>query len=298
MKRMIIIFLALLFPLLPAAAQDEGVFEGSPTDFLPLQVGNQWTYKHRYLNLSYEPEYYQESWWDQNPEIRMLFEIPGYPYDNYELPPDSLRWGERELTIEITHTEMIDGLEYFVFSRADYDRPPLPNLFWAGQKVRLSDKGVLLFRWNGQDVPLYDLNPQHPGRYSIPAYPIREDLVTKLDVRRRYGGGRQSLINFTPHPEINLPDKMDNFSVTVVLPRYGLFCIESYYVLSESIFGLLGFSEAHLFFLNELEPISAIISGEEVSYGQAHRDYFNTHVQSSSWGRLKERFGPGSPFTH
>ena len=177
MKRTIIVFLVLLAP--PAAAQDEGVFEGRPTDFLPLQVGNQWTYKHRYLNFSYE-----RSSWDQNPEIRMLFEIPGYPYDNPGIPPDSLRWSKRELTIEITHTEMIDGLEYFVFSHADYDWPPLPKLFWAGQQVRLSDEGVLLFRWDGQDVPLYDLNFQHSGRYSIPAYPLREDLVTKLDVRR------------------------------------------------------------------------------------------------------------------
>ena len=107
MKRTIIIFLALLFSLSPAAAQDEGVFEGRPTDFLPLQVGNQWTYKQRYLNFAY-----QGSWWDQNPEIRMLFEVPGG--DRY--PPDSLLWSEREFTIEITHTEWIDGLEYVVFS--------------------------------------------------------------------------------------------------------------------------------------------------------------------------------------
>ena len=282
MKRTIVIFLTLFFSLLPAAAQDEGVFEGRPTDLLPLQVGNKWTYKHHYLNFSYE----KQGWWrDQNPEIRMLFEISGYPYDNHELPPDSLRWGEREFTIEITHTEVIDGLEYFVFSHADYDWPPPPMLFWAGQQVRLSDEGILLFRWNGQDVPLYDLNPQHPGRYSIPAYPIRENLVTKLDVWRNYGGGRQSL-RFTPHPEINLPDKMGDFAVTVVLLGYGLSCTESYYVLIN-----LGiFSEPRLFFANELEPISAIISGEEVSYIQAYRNYSNTHVQSSSWGQLKRAF--------
>ena len=289
MKRTIIIFLALLFTLPPAAAQEEGVFEGSPTDFLPLAVGNQWTYKHRYLNGSYE-----RGWgWDQNPEIQMLFEIPGYPYDNYELPPDSLRWGEREFTIEITHTEMIDGLEYFVFSHADYDRPPLPNLFWAGQQVRLSDEGVLLFRWNGQDVPLYDLNFQHPRRYSIPAYPIREDLVTKLDVWRGKRRERQIQINFTAYPEINLPDNMDGLSSTsiAILPGYGLFCNESYYELGKSIFEPY-FSNIHPLFLNHLDPISAIISGEEVFYKQALRGDFNTHVQSSSWGQLKRMFRP------
>ena len=290
MKRTIIIFLALLFSLSPAAAQDEGVFEGRPTDFLPLEVGNQWTCVHRYENLSYE-----SGWWrDQNPEIRMLFEIPGYPYDNYELPPDSLRWDERELTIEITHTEMIDGLEYFVFSRADYDWPPLPTLFWAGQKVRLSDEGVLLFRWNGQDVPLYDLNPQHPSSYSIPAYPIREDLVTKLYVRRRNRPESQIEIIFSAIPEINLPNSMNGLvdSGIRVLPRYGLAYYGEAYYQRDNLFLLLGSSfGVHLLFYNILEPISAIISGEAVSYDQVPKRR-NTHVQSSSWGQLKRAFRP------
>ena len=237
---------------------------------------------------------------DQNPEIRMLFEIPGYPYDNHEFPPDSLRWDERELTIEITHTEMIDGLEYFVFSHADYEWPPLPKLFWAGQKVRLSDEGFLLFRWNGQDVPLYDLNFQHSRSYSIPAYPIRENLVTKLDVWRSKSRERQMQIYFTvTYPELNLPNDMQGLSATDVgiLPGYGLACNERYYRRSPSIPGageelLSIFSDISLFFFNDLRSVSAIISGEAVSYEQALRGNFNTHVQSSSWGQLKRMFGP------
>ena len=252
--------------------------EISPTGSLPLEVGNQWTYKHRYLNFSYEG-----NWREQNPEIRILFEVPG----GYRHPPDSLLWGERSLTIEITHTEMIDGWEYFVFSHADYDWPPLPNLFWAGQKVRLSDEGVLLFRWNGQDVPLYDLNFQHPGRYSIPAYPLREDLVTKLGVGRYMVG--QRVIRFrVSHPEPNLPNNMRGLSgISIwVLLGYGLACSEYYYRGDPFGFG------AHLLFLNDLEAISAIISGEAVSYYQAVRGYFDTHVQSNSWGQLKRAFWP------
>lgn len=38
----------------PADAQDEDVFAGSPMDFLPLEVGNQWTYEHGYFNRFYE----------------------------------------------------------------------------------------------------------------------------------------------------------------------------------------------------------------------------------------------------
>ena len=50
---------------------------------------------------------------------------------------------------------------YPVFSDADYAWPPLPALFWGGKKVRLSDEGFLIFRWNGQDVPVYDLDHHH-----------------------------------------------------------------------------------------------------------------------------------------
>ena len=289
MRRTIIIVLALFFWLLPAAAQDEGVFAGNPTALLPLEVGNQWTYKHRYENYAYS-----SGWLDPNPEIRMLFEIPSRLYDNQEGLPDSLLWVERELTIEITHTEMIDGFEYFVFSHADYDWPPTPTLFWAGQKVRLSDEGVLLFRWNGQDVPLYDLNPQHPGSYSIPSYPLREDLVPKLYVWRPNRNENQIQITFYAGYEINLPNNMGSFIGIRVTPGYGLdFCNESYYELTEFIFdGVVGLAESRLFFHNILDPISAIISGETVSYEQALRGDFNTHVQSSSWGQLKRMFRP------
>ena len=38
------------------------------------------------------------------------FEIPGYPHGEDLIPPDSLIWVEgKVLTIEITHTEVIDG---------------------------------------------------------------------------------------------------------------------------------------------------------------------------------------------
>ena len=50
MKRTIIIVLVLLFPLPPAAAQDEGVSEEiNPSEYVPLAVGNSWTYEHFYF---------------------------------------------------------------------------------------------------------------------------------------------------------------------------------------------------------------------------------------------------------
>ena len=271
-----------LCALLVQSAQAQ-VAEITPTDFVPLEVGNQWTYKHQYENYAYSSGW----WWNQTPEIRI--QVPAYP-DGFI--PDSLLWVERELTIEITHTEMIDGLEYFVFSHADYDWPPIPKLFWAGQQVRLSDEGVLLFRWNEQDVPLYNLNFQHPRRYSISIYPIREDVSTKLDISRRVGDDGQIIFDFL-YPELPTIPDMIVYRNVFFLPRYGLsaYANEYYHDFSFNLGDLIGGGITR-FVINMLRPISAIISGEAVSYEQARRGDFDTHVQSSSWGQLKRAFRP------
>ena len=155
----LLVLCALLAP--PAGAQDAG--RVNPTDFLPLEVGNQWTYTHYYSNefyVVYIPDVYG-IWAEPSSPIRKvvqaLFGLPGFPYypderdevgsydfdelNAYQNPPP------RELTFEITHTEIIEGHEYFVFGTVPYDWPPVPNFFLAGQKVRFSDEGTLLIRW-------------------------------------------------------------------------------------------------------------------------------------------------------
>ena len=282
---MLLILCALM---VPSAQAQTAQIEIIPTDFVPLEVGNQWTYKHDYFNTSYE----RTEWREWNPEVRMLFEIPDYPYDSPESPPDSLIGvNDRELTIEITHTEIIDGSEYFVFSHADYDWPPLPELFWAGQKVRLSDKGVLLFRWNGQDIPLYDFNLQHPSEYSMPAYPIREGIFTKLAIKRGSTWDGRIFNFYITFPEIHSPINFEDISYEIgIMFKAGYGPVYSeYYALIPAFDGAF-FREPIFFFFNYLTPISAIISGELVSYKQTLIG--NTHVQSSSWGQLKRAFRP------
>lgn len=192
---------ALLAP--PAIAQEEGGFEGSPTDFLPLEVGNQWTYKHLYFNEVYGThaiffDYaYDLELFDSLVLLmdRLTMEIPGYPLppglaDSVQPPHDLKSPGPRELTLEITHTETIEGHTYFVFSQPAYDWPPVPTLCLAGQKVRFSDEGVLLVRQQEQDIPLYNFAPPyesyehgvytfyHPysdKEYTTPPYPVLYD---------------------------------------------------------------------------------------------------------------------------
>ena len=156
---------------------EEDAIEINPLDFVPLEVGNHWTYEHSYMNYHHgqgEP-----------------FDIPGYPPGH---PPDSLTFAKKIVTIEITHTEVIDGLEYFVFSDADYAWPPLPYFFWGGKKVRLSAEGFLVFRWNGQDIPVYDFGPTtHAYTRTL----LRSRLKTRVSISAltpsRWDRGRLAL---------------------------------------------------------------------------------------------------------
>ena len=216
--------------------------ELNPLDYVPLAVGNRWTYEHYYENYLHgtgEP-----------------FDIPGYPPGS---PPDSLEFAEKIVTIEITHTEVIDGFEYFVFSDADYAWPPLPDFFWGGKKVRLSDEGFLVFRWNGQELPVYDFG--HPSEYGYTSTLPIGSGTTEAHLDRFYGQYRRSRIHFS----------LSRYSLyqgaeIIFLQEYGVgqTYIEYYSSLSAC---------APFAFLNELMPISATIAGEEIVYEQVYLSY-------------------------
>lgn len=227
-------------------AQDEIVFEGKPTDFLPLKVGNQWTYEQSYSNTLYnrfeivegvvrqytgwgpEAEYDLASW----RYIREVWEVPGYPltarYDRESSFFDSLYY-KRELTLEITHTETIEGHAYFVFDKPS-DWPPVPTLFLSGQKVRFSDAGVLLVRQQEQDIPLYDFAPPYTPftdpdyvrkDYTTPAYPV---LYDHLLVSRPLPISRILLFDLAFVSYFSLQSQ--GFGGVYFLANYGLFKYE------------------------------------------------------------------------
>ena len=243
--RLLMLLLVLAGYTAAGAAQetDDATIEINPLDFVPLEVGNRWTYEHLYWN-------------DEGAHsIGEPFDIPGYPLGD---PPDSLTSAEKIVTIEITHTEVIDGLEYFVFSDADYAWPPLPDFFWGGKKVRLSDEGFLVFRWNEQDLPVYDFS--HPSDYGTSTLPIGSG-TTEAHLGRSYAQYWRSRVHFG----------LSRYSLyhgaeIIFLQEYGVgqTYIERYYSLSAC---------ASLSFLNELMPISATISGKEIVYEQVYLSY-------------------------
>ena len=289
---------------LPANTQQEQakqVIEANPADFLPLAIGNKWTYGHSYWNNYY-------SWVVPDGPARVLlraiFEIPRYPYfldapRNSPEPPLDLRLiPEGKLTIEITHTEMIEGFDYFVFSDVGYSWPPVPNLFLAGQKVRFSDEGVLLFRWNEQDIPLYAFNPQYPNVYSIPEYPMLQDKNEPITLRvsrqilyaEELGGGLLS--GSKPPPSLS----QEISALFAVYPEEAMFDPGLGHLWFVTGYGLGGYElwvlgMAAADFTNIIYPVSAVIDGQEIAY--PYIPFQLTAVEPSSWGQLKVRHRQG-----
>ena len=322
----LVVPLVLCALLLPSSsdAQDEGGFEGSPTDFLPLQVGNQWTYTHWYTNglynrfeivegvvrqyagwgikASYDPLGPEWTW------IQAIAEKSGYPLTTqYDLESplfDLLSYIELELTIEITHTETIEGHTYFVFSEPAYDWPPVPNLCLAGQKVRFSDAGVLLIRRKEQDIPVYDFAQAHIDKdYTTPTYPVLYDahdpVALPLAISRSSWDARQrhTWRWFYPPPLKFGPAFVSYFNVRMLWVRiehnnFGSPWLGDVYFLAN--YGLaryelfesgLGWARV---FENSLAPVSAVIGGKEIAYPYV---FVGTSVQPTSWGQLKARHG-------
>ena len=233
-------------------AEDDapGDIEINPSEYVPLAVGNSWTYEHSYWN---------DRWGYFEGLGETPFDIPGYPNPNggNSMPPDSLTLVERILTIEITHTEMIDGLEYFVFSDPDYVWPPLPDLFWGGKKVRLSDEEFLVFRWNGQDLPFYALDhhfDEHRSlRYTVSLPRLDESDTAKVNITRSmFFYSDQVIVKF----DYSFAPYYGEVSGCFFLRGYGI----------GQVFTWLPYLEGTYIFHNLLTPISANIDRKEILY--------------------------------
>jgi len=259
--------------------------ELTPHDYVPLAVGNRWTYEHLYWNYSYPAG---GGWFDL--ELLKVFEIPGYPH-GYEnpMPPDSLTLVERILTIEITHTEMIDGFEYFVFSDADYGWPPLPDLFWGGKKVRLSDEGFLVFRWDGQDVPIYDFSyhdvvtPYYT--YSFNEYTVFPPSIEPSRMIRAIDPDDPEVVVFGA----DFWGQGGSYGSRMEFGQ-GESHIEFLHGYGVGTFGvLLLYTGYNPMFHVLLTPSSASIDGQEIPYPEhlLPLPYTLSSVQPTSWGQLK-----------
>ena len=142
-KTMIQLILAVLLGLsgaLPAAAT-----EYQASDYLPLEVGNSWTYGHRYRNLELEQEDDYRSHWPA-----FWAQAPNRP----------------QFTIEVLRTEELDGQTYYVISEMPAWWPPAPPHFIAGKRLRWDGTQLMEYSGGGEQA-IYRFDG-HGTSYGIP----------------------------------------------------------------------------------------------------------------------------------
>ena len=144
-KKRICLTLAALLSLsgvLPATATDN-----EAADYLPLAVGNSWTYEHDY-------EDFDSDWWD-------LF--PAY-WDQWPALDEPVVFPE--FTISVLSTEVIDEKTYYVLSDMPANWPPAPPYFIAGKKLRWEGTHLMERTTDGEEA-LYRFDGANEAGYTV-----------------------------------------------------------------------------------------------------------------------------------
>ena len=143
----------LLFPLLCASGAGvlpAGAAEYVASDYLPLAVGNSWTYQHAYTS----------------PDIDYT-EWPTYLEQAPETP---------QFMIAVERTEEQDGKTYYVISDMPAFWPPAPPHFIAGKKLRWEGTHLMEYRAGGEQA-LYRFDGPDEMGYTV-STDVGQDRVT------------------------------------------------------------------------------------------------------------------------
>ena len=119
-----------------------GAAEYAASDYLPLAVGNSWTYGHEYYDLNAMEE--EEDWGDDWPDF----------------------WGNHQFTIAVERTEELDGRTYYVISDMPALWPPAPPHFIAGKKLRWEGTHLMEYRAGGEQA-LYRFDGADETGYTV-----------------------------------------------------------------------------------------------------------------------------------
>ena len=119
------------------------------SDFLPLAVGNSWTYEHDYYDYEND-EADRQNWPD---------------WAGAQFPP--------QFTISVLRTEVITDTTYYVISEMPELWPPAPSYFIAGKKLRWSGD-QLMERTDDGEQSLYRFSSGASGASgsSRPSYSV------------------------------------------------------------------------------------------------------------------------------
>ena len=140
-KKTICLLLAALLSLsgvLPVSATD---YQAS--DYLPLAVGNSWTYEHKIYDI--DRRYGEKSQWS------------AYMAQVHD---------PRRFTITVERTEVIDGKTYYLLSDMPANWPPAPPHFIAGKKLRWEGTHLMELTADGEQA-LYRFDGANATGYAI-----------------------------------------------------------------------------------------------------------------------------------
>ena len=247
--------------------------EYEATDYMPLAVGNSWTFQHQWDD--YFDRFGSLSQWPAYLAARRAAD-PAYP----------------SLTITVERTEKVDGNTYYVLSGMPAKWPPAPPHFVAGKKLRWDGTRLVEHTGTGEQA-LYRFDGANEDGYSIPT--TEGDNLVKASIRQdsrwrvpRYRFG------FHGHvwPRIPGLDPPEDEPFGYATNRNVVF--QANYGISWAADGL--FATDYAVFENVLRPVQATLAGATGGVtGQSGTRVVRiedartgrTAVSPSSWGEVK-----------
>ena len=254
------------------------------SDWLPLAVGNSWTYSHRYNDHQ-----------NDDGDTR---------WPNYTEPLG----GTPQFTLSVLDTEDIDGQTYFVISDMPELWPPVPSQFIAGKKLRwkgdhlmerTADGEQALFRFDGDsEYASYDVVIQGET-IQVYSWELHDHYSHEYSFRFSGGAGAVRVYDV---------DAVDYYELDAGVDSQAGYESQAGYKLGEArpefragIGFLKGFGiracgvgindgDAPLF-TNGQTAKHAVLNGRTVTIREA-REASVTTIEGDSWGVIKQEEHP------
>lgn len=247
-------------------------------DYLPLTVGNSWTYRLEYLDTD-------------------VFTSGGpFPY------PDWYDSANQQVTFTILRTEVIDGDTYYVFSDVPSGWPPAPVHSIAGKKLRW-DGNNLVEHTGTSESTLFQFRAGPTStterisyEYTVSASDASGDTDVWASIARRENSIFECLFVFRG----GLPDAPSSRSVTFI-SGYGLWSSDKIEARDPIPFAITALNPVQATLITEdssdtdSDRSSGTRSERVITYIDALKAMSgkqpypgSSSTSKSSWGRIKE----------
>ena len=245
------------------------------SDWLPLAVGNSWTYSHRYNDHQ-----------NDDGDTR---------WPNYTEPLG----GTPQFTLSVLDTEDIDGQTYFVISDMPELWPPVPSQFIAGKKLRWKGDHLLertadgeqaLFRFDGGGDPskyaYYDVTIQGQT-IQVTAWETRANSSHEYSFHFSGGAGAVRVydVDAVDYYDLDAGRELDEVRVEL---RAGIGFLKGFGVWGCGV----GINDGDApLFTNLQKAKHAVLDGRTVTIREAQEASVTT-IEGDSWGDIKQEEHP------